>query len=199
MRHLLVGFLAGLALVSLGEAQESSSEGAASQPFVSGGSVWLKLSSGDYTVSASTSDRAIVRWRVDDPEHFRDMKKIKVRTDVSGSVLTIRTEGPTNHARFTIEIPSRSDLNLRMRAGDVRINGIDGNKDIRMTAGDLNIDVRPASYSTVHASVTFGDLNAQPLGISKDGIARSLNWTGPGKYTLYASLFAGDVTLLSRR
>jgi len=119
--------------------------------------------------------------------------------DVLGSVATIRTEGPTKRARIVIEIPARSDLYLRMRAGDVRIAGIEGNKDIHMTAGDLRIDVLPESYSHVHASVTFGDLRAHALGISKDGIGSSFEWSGAGKYILHASLFAGDLTLSQGR
>jgi hypothetical protein len=121
------------------------------------------------------------------------MKKIKVHTSVSGNVASLRTDGPTKHARIVIEVPARSDLHLRMRAGDLRVIGIEGNKDIRLTAGDLKIDILPASYSHVHASVTFGDLQARPLGISKDGIGNSFEWSGTGKYSLHASLFAGDL------
>ena len=106
------------------------------------------------------------------------MEKIKVRTDLFGKVATIRTQGPTSRARFTIEIPGRSDLHLRIRAGDVRIEGIVGNKDVRMTAGDLDIDVAPDSLWHVHASVALGDLTAHPLGIEKDGIKNSLDWFG---------------------
>jgi len=82
-----------------------------------------------------------------------------------------------------------------MRAGDVRITGVEGNKDIHMTAGDLKIEMVPTSYSHVHASVTIGDLRASPLGISMDGIRNSFEWNGTGRYILDASLFAGDLTL----
>ena len=77
----------------------------------------------------------------------------------------------------------------------MRIVGIDGNKDVRMTAGDLDIDVAPDSLWHVHASVAMGDLTAHPLGIEKDGIRNSLNWFGAGAYTLDARVFAGDMTL----
>ena len=59
----------------------------------------------------------------------------------------------------------------------------------------MKIDMLPASYSHVHASVTFGDIQATALGISKDGIGNSFEWSGAGKYTLHASVFAGDLTL----
>ena len=86
-----------------------------------------------------------------------------------------------------------------MRAGDVGISGIEGNKDVHLTAGDLKIDVSPETYSYVHAAVTFGDLVAHPLGISKDGIKNRLEWSGAGKYKLDASLFAGDLMLVERK
>ncbi len=197
MKRFLIGFLAGLAIGTFAHAQEVATENSIEQSFADGGSVRLKLSSGDYTVRAG-GDHIRVQWQAQDPADAHDMKKITVRADVSGKVATIRTEGPTKRARFVIEIPARSDLHLRVSAGDVRINGIEGNKDVHMTAGDLMIDARPASYSRVHASVTFGDLHARAFGVSKDGIKNSFDWTGAGKYTLHATLFAGDLRFDSK-
>ena len=172
------------------------------QSFPEGGLVTMNLSSGDYVVRAGASDRIRIAWQARKAEHEndreaieRDIKKITVGTDVSGRVATVRTKGPTVRARFIVEIPKRSDLHLRVRAGDIRIEGIEGNTDVRMTAGDLDIDVVPDSLWLVHASVTFGDLTAHPLGIEKNGIKNSLDWVGGGAYTLDARLFAGDLML----
>ena len=187
--------LASLALGAIVFGQSNADGHVIEQPFPEGGLVTMNLSSGDYAVRAGASDRIRVHWHTDDARHERDMEKIKVRTDLFGKVATIRTQGPTSRARFTIEIPGRSDLHRRIRAGDVRIEGIVGNKDVRMTAGDLDIDVAPDSLWHVHASVALGDLTAHPLGIEKDGIKNSLNWFGAGTYTLDARVFAGDVTL----
>jgi hypothetical protein len=187
--------LASLALGAVAFAQTRTDDTAIERAFPEGGIVTLNLSSGDYTVRAGVSDRIRVTWRADDTNHEKDMKKITVTTDVFDHVATIRTKGPTRHARFTIEIPRRSDVHLRVRAGDVRIEGIEGNKDVRMTAGDLRIDVQPESLRHVHASVTFGDLKAHSLGIEKDGLRNTFDWFGAGEYTVAARLFAGDVTL----
>jgi hypothetical protein len=187
--------MASLALSAVTIGQLNADENAIERAFSEGGIVTLNLSSGDYTVRAGASDRIRVRWRAEDRDHDKDMRKIQVVTDVFERVLTIRTKGPTKHARFTIEIPARSDVHLRVRAGDVRIEGIEGNKDVRMTAGDLYIDVEPATLRHVHASVTFGDLEAGPLGVEKDGIRNKFDWFGAGQYTLDARLFAGDVHL----
>ena len=187
--------VAGLACGAIVFGQSNPDGHVIEQPFPEGGLVTMNLSSGDYTVRAGTSDRIRVHWRADDARHERDMEKITVRTDLFGKVATIRTKGPTSRARFTIEIPGRSDLHLRIRAGDVRIVGIEGNKDVRMTAGDLDIDVAPDSLRHVHASVAIGDLNGAAAGDREGRIKNSLDWFGAGAYTLDARVFAGDMTL----
>jgi hypothetical protein len=165
--------------------------------FVDGGNVRFRLSSGEYVIKAGNSDRIFVRWRNEDFSDLKDLNRIKIDVSVSGSDALIRSEGPTKHVKTTIEVPMHSDLYLRMRAGDVRVSGIEGNKDIHLTAGDLKIDVQPETYSYVRGAVTFGDLNARPLGISKDGIKSSFEWHGAGKYKLDASLFAGDLNFVA--
>jgi hypothetical protein len=195
MTRLLCGFSIGLMLNSLMIGQAVRAENWREFAFSEHGSVRLQLASGNYIVRAGSSDHVLVRWQAEEPAFEKDLKKIRVHTEISGNVASIQTGGPTKHARITIELPAMTNLYLRMRAGDVHVTGIDGNKDIHMTAGDLNIDVVPNSYSYVHASVTVGDLRAGVLGITKDGIGNSFDWNGPGSYTLHASLFAGDLTL----
>jgi hypothetical protein len=124
---------------------------------------------------------------------------VKVDVFVADGVAAVLTEGPANRLHVVIEVPARSDVRLRMRAGDVAITGIEGHTDVRMTAGDLTIGVRPGSLSRAHASVTFGDLDAPALGISKSGIRRSLDWTGAGAYALDVRLGAGDLRIRPQR
>ena len=187
--------VASLALGAVTFGQSRGDDQVIERAFVEGGIVTLNLSSADYTVRAGASDRVRVAWRAEDPEDEKEMRKIQVISDVFERVATIRTKGPTSRARFTIEVPARSDVHLRVRAGDIRIEGIEGNKDVRMTAGDLYMDVQPDSLRHVHASVSIGDLNARSLGVEKDGFKNSLDWFGDGQYTLDARLFAGDVHL----
>ena len=189
--RLIVVLTMTLMLASIGFAQQG-----VQRPFSEGGTVRLRLSSGDYVIKPGAGDAIRIRWTPNNPADSPEMKKIKVQADVSGQIATIRTEGPTKFAHMTIEVPAHSDLYLRMRGGDVWISGIEGNKDVHMTAGDLKIDMATDSYSYVHAAVTFGDLVAHPLGIAKDGIKNHFEWSGAGKYKLDASLFAGDLVLV---
>src|SRR5262245_2368908 len=182
MMQFIVTLTTGLMLASLVIGQTADQDHRIERAFVDGGSVRFRLSSGEYAIKSGNANRIQVRWRNEDSLHVADLKKIRIDVTVTGSDALIRTEGPTKHVKTVIEIPSHSDLYLRMRAGDVRISGIEGNKDIHLIAGDLKIDVLPGSYSYVHGAVTFGDLNARPLGISKDGIKSSFEWHGTGKY-----------------
>jgi hypothetical protein len=199
MKLALIGSLGALALGSLVLAQMPGAAAAGDysveRPFVEGGRVRLQLASGDYTIGAGASDRILVHWNAGDDARVADLKKLVVDVHVAGSMATIVTDGPAKHMEFTIELPARSDLHLRMRAGDMQVVGIEGHKDIRMTAGDLEIGVRRESLAAAHASVTLGELDARALGISKSGIKRSLDWIGGGTYALDARLGAGDLTL----
>lgn len=192
-RHLMV--IATLALATVAHGQSAADGHMIERAFPEGGIVTLKLSSGDYTVRAGAAHRVRVLWHAKESHHEKDLKKVRVTADVADRYAAITTEGPTSRAQFTIEVPARSDVHLRMRAGDVRIEGVEGNKDVRMTAGELHIDVHPDSLRHAHASVSIGDLRAGSLGVEKDGFRNSLDWFGDGQYTLDARLFAGDVVL----
>ena len=104
--------------------------------------------------------------------------------------------GPHNDVVITVEVPRRSNLHVRVPAGDVDVSGVTGDKDISLHAGDLKVDVGdPAEYARVEASVTAGDISARPFGESHGGLFRSFTKTGPGRYTLTVHLWAGDLTL----
>jgi hypothetical protein len=159
--------------------------------FASGGVIHLRLSYGDYLIQAGRDDRVVAYWKDNHGVDIRD----RAMLTVAATTATIRTDGAIRHGHFIVEVPSRSDIFLRLKAGDLQISGIEGNKDIHMTAGDLSIDVNPASYSKVHGSVTFGDIDAHALRISKGGIHRSFDWRGGGAYELRASIMMGDLKI----
>ena len=197
MTRVMLVLLALVSSSSLTLGQTTADRTMIERAFEEGGCVRLSLASGDYSLRAGDADRIVVRWSADDEARVKNLRKMSVDVHVDGRMATVVTGGPTKHVHVTIEIPARSDVYLRVKAGDIELQGIEGNKDIRMTAGDLTIGVRPDTLWYVHASVTFGDLDARPLGISKGGIKRSFEWIGGGKYTLDARLFAGDLKLAS--
>lgn len=202
MTHVFTGSIGILMLGSLALAQTpppGADPFTVERAFSEGGKVALQLTSGDYTVRAGASDRIVVRWTPDHHRRPSDLDDLRVSVRVTGSTAIVATTGKANHMDFVIELPARSDVHLRMRAGEITLQGIDGHKDIRMTAGELKIGVRRETLASAHASVTFGDLDARALGISKSGIKRTLDWFGGGDYELDARLGAGDLTLAEIR
>lgn len=110
--------------------------------------------------------------------------------------------GPSNNFQIDINIPRQSDLYVRMFAGELDIDHVDGNKDLEIHAGQMEIALQNANdYGPVKTSVTAGDLEASAFGVSKSGLLRSfrtnteLRKDGAGKYSLYAHVGAGELDI----
>lgn len=188
---------AAILVAALVSAQDPARSGSLERPFVSDGRVKMDLVSGDYTISGGPDARVRLDWTVRDPEA---LKSVHATADVRDRDVRIATDGPSNKGlKFIIQVPKQSDLYVRLGAGDLRIEGIRGNKDVELRAGDLNIDVGSADdYKAVDASLWAGDLKASAFNIVKEGLFRSFEWTGKGTYRLHAHLMAGDMRLYSK-
>jgi hypothetical protein len=183
--------------VTLSAAQDGPPSGSLERPFAANGSVKMNLCAGDYHIVGGANDRVRLDWSLRDAEA---LAKVRARADVRDHEVKITTDGPANKGlRFTIEIPSRSDLYVRLTAGDLTIEDIRGNKDVELRAGDLNIDVgQAADYKKVDASLWAGDIKASAFQIFKGGLFRSFEWAGSGSFRLHAHLLAGDLHLYSK-
>ena len=155
----------------------------------------LDLRSGDYRVIASNGEKFSVRTTGDRAEKGRDVSLTFKHMNTHAELRI--TGGPVNNGpSIQIEVPKSSNLIVRLPFGDLNIEGISGDKDVEMHAGDLNIEVgNPADYAHVDASVGAGDISAGPFGETKDGLFRSFEKTGTGRYRLHAHVGAGDLNL----
>ena len=87
--------------------------------------------------------------------------------------------GPHNEFKIEVEIPKSCKLYLRIMAGEVEVTGIRGDKDVELSFGELTVEANPEDYAHVDASVYSGDLDAEPVAISKGGLFRSFEKQGP--------------------
>jgi hypothetical protein len=181
-----------LLLAATAAAQDLTPEAHAEQKFASGGSIQMHLAPGDYTIAGTPTEHICVTYR---PANTTSGPlKVELQANGSAASLTIRHTPHNFHA--DIEVPLRSDIFVRLGAGDVNVQGISGSKDVEVHAGDVNIDVRkPEDYQQVDASVAIGDLTAPAFNVSKDGFGRSFKRHGPGSYRLHVHVGAGDVRL----
>ena len=154
----------------------------------------LHVRSGDIRIVGSEDGKLSVdisgknRDKIDDL-HYR-------LTNTAGKSEFRLSGGPRNDLTIEIRVPRNTDLYARIPAGDVTIENITGSKDVGLHAGDLTIHVgNPDDYSRVEASVSAGDISAAPFHEDHGGLFRSFKKSGPGKFTLYAHVGAGDLTL----
>lgn len=155
----------------------------------------LYVRSGDVRVVGSDGSKISVDVSGKNAQKIEDVRH---RLEIRGGYAEFHLSGgPRNDFQITIHLPQNCDLYLRVPAGDVTVEGISGNKDIELHAGDLSIHVgNPLEYSHVDASVNAGDVEASPFGESRSGLFRSFKKSGSGKYTLHAHVGAGDLSLL---
>jgi hypothetical protein len=160
--------------------------------FTDGGSIRLNLAAAAYRIRGRADNRIRVRWTTSKAD-MQD--RLHADVEVKGTHAVIWTVAPHNSgARFDINLPARSDLDVDLNAGDLEVLDVEGNKNLSMWAGDVTIDVGKAElYRQVEATVRFGDISAPPFNRSTGGIFRSLSYSGSGKYVVRAKLFAGDL------
>jgi len=200
MRVALTTAILGAALVVSLASQTAGSRPSDSleEPFAPNGKIRMDLSAAEYVVTGGTENRIRIDWSVRNADR---LPRVHARADVRGADARIVTDGPSNNSglRFAIQVPERSDLYIRLTAGDIRIEDVRGNKDVELHAGDLRIDVgRAEDYHHVDASLWAGDIHAAPFHVFKGGLFRSFDWTGKGPYRLHAKLKAGDLRLYSK-
>jgi hypothetical protein len=162
--------------------------------FNSGGKLRMYLRSGDFRIQGTDGNKITVRLRGGNAYQASDMR-VQLEGSNNSRDLTV-SGGPRNDLEVTIEVPYKTGLFVRMPAGNLELRHIVGDKDVELHAGEMIIDVSPASdYSRVDASVYSGGIEANPFGESHGGLFRSFHKEGSGKYRLHAHVGAGDLTL----
>jgi hypothetical protein len=166
------------------------------QKFQAGGNIEVKLSSGGYLISGADSDTVSVTYSCDSPGMLREIK-VAIKTQGSNASISVGNTPDNHNFHATIEVPRRSALWVRLTAGDLRLEGVEGDKDVEVRAGNIEIEVpHPDEYGHRDASVTAGDLDASVFNVTKGGLWRSFRQSGPGKYRLHAHLMAGNISFV---
>jgi hypothetical protein len=196
--RILIALLAAGAAVA-GEPGQSRDGAAAdpqsiTRPFPAGGRIRMDLSAGEYSIEGTPREQIRVDWRAKEGSR----RAVDTRIDIRGNQATVVTDGHLRDVEVHIEIPSRADLFARLTAGELSLEGVEGNKDVALHAGELRIDVvRADDYRAVDGGVWAGEIHAAPFGIAKEGLFRSFSWNGRGRYRLSARLKAGELWLLA--
>lgn len=103
-----------------------------------------------------------------------------------------------HNLQIRIEIPRRTNLSVRMFAGQVTVEEVKGDKDIEIGAGQITISsIHAGDYRSVKASVGAGEVQAQAFGADKGGLFRTFSTEDArGDYRLQAHVTTGQIQLL---
>ncbi len=150
----------------------------------------MQLDGGDYIIRASPNERIRVLFAGTTGNAAADLA-----TSGTHANLAIR-DTPHSNFRATIEVPATVDVTVHLTGGNLQVAAITGNKEIDSKAGNVEISIPNSNdYGTVDAAVKVGNLDGGPFVDSGSGLSPHLKWSGPGKYTLRASLGAGNLGL----
>jgi hypothetical protein len=162
--------------------------------FPSGGLLRMHIRSADVKIEGGEEDKILVRYEGKNLDRAGD---VKVRFKTSGQTGDLSIEGgPHNDFHIIVRVPRKSNLFVRMPFGALEILRITGDKDVEVHAGDVTVSIGSAdAYAFVEASVTTGELSADPYNVDKGGLFRSFSAKGHGNYRLHAHVGAGSLTL----
>lgn len=162
----------------------------ADQPFPAGGNIEMQLDGGNYQVRPADGDRIRVTFS-------GNTGSAAANLSVTGSHATLAVNNtPHNNFTATIEVPKTTDLVIRLAAGNLEMAAITGSKDVDSKAGNVEIAAGSSNdYASADATVSVGNLDGGPFGEAEGTLSHHLAWSGHGKYTLRASLGAGNLEL----
>jgi hypothetical protein len=180
--------------VTVLHAQQPVRAGSVQQKFSSGGTIRLHLESGGYIITPANSENIVITCHARSEEK---LKEVRVAIKALGTTADVYVRNtPNNNFTATIEVPRRSNLWVRLTAGELNVGNVEGDKDLELNAGSLRVAIpRPQEYGQRDASVTTGSIEASAFDVSKDGLFRSFSQQGPGKYRLHAHVIAGEIAL----
>jgi len=126
---------------------------------------------------------------------------IQFHGNQDNETLTIKGDSHKgNNVKIRIEVPRKTSLRVEMSAGEVKVEEIEGDKDINLYAGQIAISsTRPLDYRSVDVSVSIGSVNAPAYGAEKGGFFSSITKkTADGEYSLHAHVMTGQIDLLGK-
>jgi len=174
--------------------EETHSE---ARDFDAGGMVHVRLSVGDLHIRRGDSDKIRLHYTV---KSWREshVKDAHVDIDVHGRDANIEFHAPTSgNTQFDVEleVPQNTNLEVHEKVGDLRIEEIEGDKDLELGVGDIRVAFGRAAYHLVRASTSIGDVNTSTGDVSAGLLGKTQKYHGDGKYELRAHVSIGDITL----
>lgn len=114
---------------------------------------------------------------------------------VGGSRAEVRLDNLGTNPRISVEVPRHTDLDITLRAGELKVHQVAGHKKLDVRAGRIQVENARSEYGHVRAFVLSGRIAAPVFSADTGGIWRSRSWKGAGDSYLNATVLAGEVDL----
>jgi len=165
--------------------------------FAAGGMVHVRLNVGDLHIRRGDSNKISLHYTV---KSWREsqVKAAHVDIDVNGRDAVIEFHAPSSgNTQFDVEleVPQNTNLEVHEKVGDLRIEDVEGDKDLALGVGDIRVAFGRSAYHLVRASTSIGDVNTSSGDVSAGLLGKTLKYYGDGKYELHAHVSIGDISL----
>jgi hypothetical protein len=165
--------------------------------FAAGGMVHIRLNVGDLHIRRGDSNKIRLSYTVKSRRENR-VKEARVNFDVRGNDASLEFHVPTGgntQIDVELEVPQNTNLDVHEKVGDLRVENVEGDKDLDLSVGDIRISNEHAGYRLVNASAGIGDVNGDGYGETSGWLGKTLKYRGEGKYELRAHVGVGDINL----
>ncbi len=195
--HIVLAFLA---ILSIGGGSDQSQTKTQTLKFASGGTLRFVLRTGDVRFVKGTDPQHIHLRYTPKSRHPDFAERVRLRFEVHGSEAEIEFKSPHDGEIDTeVEVPSPTNLHVRLSVGDLSVEGIGGNKDLQVHVGDIKVNPGATpDYSDVDASTHIGDIDGSSWGEPKGWLGRSLKFHGNGQYQMHVHAGIGDISFASK-
>jgi DUF4097 and DUF4098 domain-containing protein YvlB len=168
-----------------------------SRDFVSGGSLHVHMSVGDVHIRRGDSSRIKLEYTVKST-YEKNVKEASVDFEVKGNDASIEFHahsGDNTQIDVELEIPQNTNLDVHEKVGDLRVENIEGDKDLELGVGDIEVSSEHSAYRLVNANAGIGDIESGGYGETSGWLGKRLKYRGDGKYELRAHVGVGDIRL----
>ena len=136
--------------------------------FAGHGSLRVHFRAGDLKVVQGPDFQHITLRYTAEQFHRDASGRVKLRFDTEGPDAAIRMRAPNNvNLDAVLEVPGPLTLDVRMLAGDLTVERVEGNKSLQTHFGDITVieskDAYPQLYRWIDASTRIGDVGARQV------------------------------------
>jgi|GEM_PF-7113109 hypothetical protein len=174
------------------------------KPFADNGTLVMNINVGEVRVVRSDVDKTI-RLSIDSKIFYDDatVKSWVRRFDVAGSRASIdlRLPGHGNQhhggPEITMSVPAQTDVKLDLGVGELTVKGVEGNKDLHVGIGEMNVGVADATkYHEIQTSSKLGEADDNTSSQHSNGFFPKTHRTSAqGMYKIHATVGIGQVNI----